>query len=183
MLRRNIGGRSDTSARPDGARTSSLAQVFEEPRPGNALARVRKTGDAKGFTLASSARMAATKSTDASAVSVLDFAARKALTGDGEHDLPGEARAVVTCCAAIGIAGAGEGARSLGAVLGEDRRARWPRTPRRRGLAEHVAAASAASIGASSAVLQCSKFVGRPGDCAHLFGALQDAGAIPIRPS
>ena len=54
---------------------------------GNALNAGTRRGDAKGFTLASLERVAATKSTDASAVSVLDFAARKALTGDGENDL------------------------------------------------------------------------------------------------
>ena len=73
----------------DGARTSkALAECLRRLLDvGNALNAGTRRGDAKGFTLASLERVAATKSTDASAVSVLDFAARKALTGDGEHDL------------------------------------------------------------------------------------------------
>ena len=163
-------------AAADGARTSkalaeSLRRLLDV---GNALNAGTRRGDAKGFTLASLERVAATKSTEGGSVSVLDFAARKPLSGAGDaglaelepllraarklelKDLAREATRLERCAArvATGVLAA------HGAV---------------HGLAAHAAAAARASTDAAASVGACAKFFGEDApDCGHLFGALHD---------
>ena len=80
------------TAAADAARESeALAEALRRLLDvGNALNEGTARGNAQGFTLASLERVAATKSTvggGASALSVLDFAARKPLSNDGDDRL------------------------------------------------------------------------------------------------
>jgi hypothetical protein len=163
-------------AAADGARTSkALAECLRRLLDvGNALNAGTRRGDAKGFTLASLERVAATKSTDASAVSVLDFAARKALTGDGEHDLE-KLEPLLRAARKLELRELEKESTRLARCSAKISESALASHAAASGLAEHVAAASQASSDASSAVLQCSKFFGEESpDCAHLFGALHD---------
>ena len=163
-------------AAADGARTSkALAECLRRLLDvGNALNAGTRRGDAKGFTLASLERVAATKSTDASAVSVLDFAARKALTGDGEHDLE-KLEPLLRAARKLELRELEKESGRLARCSAKISESALASHAAASGLAEHVAAASQASLDASSAVLQCSKFFGEESpDCAHLFGALHD---------
>ena len=160
----------------DGARTSkALAECLRRLLDvGNALNAGTRRGDAKGFTLASLERVAATKSTDASAVSVLDFAARKALTGDGEGDLE-KLEPLLRAARKLQLRELEKESTRLARCSAKISESALAAHPAASGLAEHVKAASEASENASSSVLQCSKFFGEDSvDCAHLFGALHD---------